>query len=350
LYVRQDADPTTELRCSALGQCIGDLTDDQLVAMSLLHDRLDAHARTSEALAKLTDAQLQSLLSAATPLGTGIGGTAAAMEVDGAQVFVKTVRLTDLERTAQNVQSTTNMFDLPLNYQYGLSSAGFGAWRELAAHQLTTHWVVSGACESFPLLHHWAVLPRSPVASADLERQVAAWNGSPRIRARLTAMERASASIVLFLERMPQDLVTFLAEGEPVPHWVEADLLALTAFLRERHFVHFDAHFGNILTDGRQLYLSDFGQALSSTFTLSPDEAAFLEAHRDFDRSYVAMKLFAVTKDPRYAELADVMKGFFARLGEGDRTAPLPESELAQASAFMTNRSSALAGSGSLRD
>lgn len=290
--------------------------------------RGDTHARVSAALARRSDAELQAAISAATPLGVGIGGTVAAFAIDGAQVFVKTVRLTDLERA---VRSTANLFELPLHYQYGLSSAGFGAWRELAAHELATQWVLSGACESFPLLHHWRVLPRSPAASPDLERQVAAWGGSSQIRARLAAMEKASASIVLFLERLPQDLKGFLDRAGAVPDWVDTQLLTVTTFLRERQFVHFDAHFGNILTDGRQLYLSDFGQALSATFTLTPAETAFLETHRDFDRSTVAMKLFAANQNPRYAEPAAVMNAFLARLKAGDWTAPFPRAELAQA-------------------
>jgi len=297
--------------------------------------RLEVHARIGRALATLTDAQLAGALTTATPLGTGIGGAVAAMEVEGAEVFVKTVRLTDLERAAANVHSTANLFGLPRCYQYGVSSAGFGAWRELAAHVLTTGWVTSGASAAFPLLHHWRVLPRSPTASPDLERQVAAWGGSPAIRTRLTAIDHASASVVLFLERLPHDLRTWLAAAREVPGWVERELLAVTAFLGARDFLHFDVHFQNVLTDGHHLYVSDFGQALSSTFTLDADELTFLERHRDFDRSYVVMKLFEVTGDPRHAAIAAVMNGFFAQL-RADRAAAFPETELARAWAART--------------
>lgn len=293
-------------------------------------DRLEAHARVGRALAQLTDARLAGALAAATPLGTGIGGTAAAMEVEGARVFVKTVRLTDLERVAENVHSTANLFGLPLCYQYGVSSAGFGAWRELAAHILATDWVTSGASAAFPLLHHWRVLPRSPAASPDLERQVAAWGGSAAIRSRLTAMEQASASVVLFLEHFPYDLRTWLGAAGEVPGWIERELLAVTSFLGAHDFLHFDVHFQNVLTDGQHLYLSDFGQALSRAFFLGADERAFLERHRDFDRSYVVMKLFDVTGDPRHAAIATTMRAFFAKLRAGDKAAPFPEEELAR--------------------
>ncbi|MFF2503082.1 hypothetical protein ACFVTY_06840 [Streptomyces sp. NPDC058067] len=49
--------------------------------------------------------------------------------------------------------------------------------------------------------------------------------------------------------------------------------------MNSRGLLHFDAHFQNILTDGRRLYFADFGLALSSRFDLSPSEAGFFERH-----------------------------------------------------------------------
>ena len=40
-------------------------------------------------------------------------------------------------------------------------------------------------------------------------------------------------------------------------------------FLKTKRFVHFDAHFGNYIADGKRLYLTDFGLALSEKFDLS---------------------------------------------------------------------------------
>ncbi len=53
-------------------------------------------------------------------------------------IFVKQIPLTDLEKQPENFRSTANIFKLPLSYQYGIGSAGFGAWRELATHIMTT--------------------------------------------------------------------------------------------------------------------------------------------------------------------------------------------------------------------
>jgi hypothetical protein len=54
-----------------------------------------------------------------------------------------------------------------------------------------------------------------------------------------------------------------------------------------KDFLHFDAHFENILTDGRTIFLADFGLALAAGFDLSSDEAVFYKQHATFDIDYV---------------------------------------------------------------
>jgi hypothetical protein len=73
----------------------------------------------------------------------------------------------------------------------GLGSAGFGAWRELAAHIMTTNWVLSDEHRAFALLYHWRVLP-GPAATegvfaefGGLDGAVAHWEGSAAVRDRL---------------------------------------------------------------------------------------------------------------------------------------------------------------------
>ena len=93
--------------------------------------RLAAHSAVSTTLASLTHRQLCELVDGGQRLGTSIGGAATLVQVNGVPVFVKRVPLTDLERRPENMRSTANLFRLPCNYQYGVGSAGFGAWREL---------------------------------------------------------------------------------------------------------------------------------------------------------------------------------------------------------------------------
>lgn len=267
--------------------------------------RLTAHSAVSTSLALCSDRALRELVDTAVPIGTGIGGKSALMEVAGTPVFVKRVPLTDLERQPEHVRSTANLFELPVFFQYGVGTIGgpgFGAWRELAVHTMTTNWVLAGECESFPLMYHWRVLPDStplPEELADVERAVAHWGGGPQVRRRIEALQQSSASVALFLEYIPQNLHQWLGTqvetGDEVSNracaMVERELAAGISFMNNHGLLHFDAHFENILTDGQRLYFADYGLSISSQFELSQDEADFFDRHQTYDRCYAATYL-----------------------------------------------------------
>ena len=178
--------------------------------------RLTAHSAVSTSLALRSDRALRELLDTAVPIGSGIGGKSALLEVAGTPVFVKRVPLTDPERHPEHVRSTANLFDLPVFCQYGIGAIGgpgFGAWRELAVHTMTTNWVLAAEHEGFPLMYHWRVLPDStalPEELADIERAVAYWGGGSQVRRRIQALQQSSASVALFLEYIPQNLHQWL--------------------------------------------------------------------------------------------------------------------------------------------
>ncbi|WP_194373270.1 protein kinase family protein, partial [Streptomyces alkaliphilus] len=261
-------------------------------------ERLVAHRTAATALTSCGDTELAALVAAAKPLGTGIGGRSALLEIDGVPVFVKRIPLTDTELRPENLRSTADLFDLPAFCHYGAGGPGFGAWRELAAHVMTHRWVLTGDDPRFPLLHHWRVLPEPapplPEELADIDRTVARWGGAPGVRHRLEEMATAGASLVLFLEYVPQDLHRWLGdrvrEGGDIADeaclMVERELLTGTLAMNARGLLHFDTHFGNVLTDGRRLHFTDHGLSLSSRFRLSPEHARFLDQHRDHDPCY----------------------------------------------------------------
>jgi hypothetical protein len=319
--------------------------------------RLDEHRTVAATLAALDDDELAAGLDAATPLGVGIGGRTARLDVGGVPVFVKRIPLTELERRPEHAGSTANLFGLPVWYQYGVGSTGFGAWRELATHHTTTEWVRTGVSPRFPLLHHWRVLPSPPAPLPDFGD----WDGHPAIARRIAAIDGATAGVVLFLEHLPLTLHEWLTErfeageGEQAVALAERELRAATDVLRARGMVHFDAHPRNVLTDGHRLYLADFGLALDRAFALSPAEAAFLQLHRDWDRwdterylvNWVCGRLApgadrtTLIRDggpglPRWArELIArcgptvlVLNDFYGRLIAGPKTTPYPVREL----------------------
>ncbi|RAG81065.1 protein kinase family protein [Streptacidiphilus pinicola] len=267
--------------------------------------RLTAHGAVSTALALHSDHALRALVDAAEPIGAGIGGKAALLEVAGVPVFVKRVPLTDLERQAEHVRSTANLLDLPLFCQYGvglIGGPGFGAWRELAVHTMTTNWVLAAEHEGFPLMYHWRVLPDTtplPEELADIERAVDYWEGRPQVGHRIEALRESSASIALFLEYIPQNLHQWLGTqieagdeaADRACAMVERELAAGTSFMNSRGLLHFDAHFENILTDGERLYFGDYGLAVHPGFELSPQETAFVDRSQSYDRAYTATYL-----------------------------------------------------------
>ncbi|MFK0256250.1 protein kinase family protein [Streptomyces sp. NPDC090445] len=350
--------------------------------------RLAAYGTVATSLSLLSDRRLGDIVASAPPVGSGIGGRSAELDVDGTRVFVKRVPLTDVETRPENVRSTANLFGLPMFYQYGVGSAGFGAWRELAVHTMTTNWVLGREYEGFPLMYHWRVLPDSPPEGfvdgfGGIDGAVAHWDGSPAVRERLEAVGRSSHSLVLFLEHVPQTLGTWLFEhrfehgfehredpapaGEDSPYaWAEDALARGAAFMSSRGLVHFDAHFRNLLTDGRLIYFADFGLALSSGFELSAAEERFLSDHLAYDRHYTASHLlryhlvdrvrggteadvflqeWIAGRRPdgvqpeiaaiigRHARAAVVLDGFHRRLLTESKRTPFPAAELDRAAA-----------------
>jgi hypothetical protein len=259
----------------------------------------------SAALARLDDRRLGRLVDAAPVVGSGVGGGAAALDVEGVPVFVKRIPLTDLEREPGNVRSTANLFGVPASCHYGVvrwPGPGFGAWRELAANTMTTSWVLTGRSDAFPLMYHWRVLPgAAPPADehVDVDRVVAYWGGSAAVRRRLDALARASASLVLFLEHVPHTLHDWLAarlaagpeSGAAACAMAGRRLPAAVDAMNANGLLHFDAHFGNVLTDGHRLYLADLGLAASPRFGLSADERDFLARNRSYDAAYARREL-----------------------------------------------------------
>ncbi|MFE4460197.1 protein kinase family protein [Nocardia tengchongensis] len=339
--------------------------------------RLHAYGAVSTALALHSDHALCELVDAAVPIGAGIGGKSALLEVAGTPVFVKRVPLTDLERLPEHVRSTANLFDVPPFYHYGvglIGGAGFGAWRELAVHTMTTNWVLAAEYECFPLMYHWRVLPDTtplPEELADIDRAVAYWDGRPQVRHRIEALRDSSASIALFLEYIPQTLHEWLnvqieAGDEAADRacaMVERELAAGTAFMNSRGLLHLDAHFWNILTDGRRLYFGDYGLSLSSAFDISPEEAVFFDRNQSYDRGFIAtylvnwlltalyglegretraakVRAIAEGKPPegipegaaavltRHAPVAAAMSAFMRAFQQASRSTPYPDGEI----------------------
>ena len=328
----------------------------------------------------MPDTELVDLLGQHGSESVSIGGRTRSVTIAGQPVFVKLVRLTDLERDAGST-CTANVFDLPTWYQYGVGegSTGFNAWREISAHRMASDWVVDGKCANFPLLYHWRELPgprhvETAANSAELARAIAFWGNSHAVETRLRALTDSSTVVAVFLEHFPFVLRRWLIDqltagpeqAETAVALVDQQLLAAVVHMRSEGLSHFDAHYDNVLTDGERIFLSDFGLATARQFQLTTTERRFFELTADHDLAYCTATLVntivgtlvgfagpmqrntflrqcalrgrsADLTGPvgdivlRYAGLASLVNDFYWQLHGGDRAAEYPAAEIAAA-------------------
>jgi hypothetical protein len=265
--------------------------------MNKLATRHKIYNSISSALACMSDGQLEQAISDGKALHKDIGGESLQIEIDNISIFVKKIPVTDLELQSDNYMSTSNIFNLPMCYQYGIGSAGLGVWRELAAHIMTSNWVLSRKIPNFPIMYHWRVLKDIDNNLMSYEEQIAFdkdssyWENNQEINLRLKAKALSSHYIYLFLEFIPSNLYDWLNQqlscDEDVAiraiKLIEGQMKETNDFMSSKKFLHMDAHLKNILTDGEQLYYSDFGLALSNEFTLSDIEKKFMQDNASYD-------------------------------------------------------------------
>jgi hypothetical protein len=251
--------------------------------------------RLSRWFAAQTDSSLAELVA---PVRTaGIGGATGVIDVDGGPVFVKRIPIT--RRELAEPGGTANVFGLPLYCQYGVGRPSFNVWRELVASQ-----AVSGS-DHFPALYHWRVLPgRPPSTVGQMGSGAGSGSGSGSgsgadpgaaaraIRRRWEELAAAPAGLVLFFEHIRYPLLEWL-DADPLGRveTLEQQLAEIVEVLREHQLLHMDGHFDNMRSDGRRIYLTDFGLATSPHFELSEAERDFAARHTGHDADYASMRL-----------------------------------------------------------
>ena len=258
-----------------------------MISANTLNSRSKTHYLISEKLDLWSDEKLQNFLLESNLIEQG--HTVLELPDTSSSVFVKLLPISTFELLPQNRFVTANIFQLPIFYQYRIGSSGFGAWRELKTHQLSNEFVLSGDCENFPLLHHWRILSLVPEHYDD-RTSLKQWGKNKEIQNRVSSIFEATSSVVLFLEYFPSTMTQYLTSqlsrfSDPISSLkqLENSMFKLLKFLRSNGVLHMDAHFDNILTDGKQIYLSDYGLSLSKKFKLSEIELKFFEQHHNFD-------------------------------------------------------------------
>jgi serine/threonine protein kinase len=227
-------------------------------------------------------------------------GTNHIIEIGNSKVFVKRIPVTDIEY--QNMFSTKNHYNIPTYYNYGVGSAGFGAFRELVTHIKTTNWVLGGEIENFPLMYHYRIVPcfdkKIEIEIEKDKEYIEKWNNNKNIQKYIIARKESKYEIVLFLEYIPYSLSEWLGKNREKVSKVVSEIRNTIIFLQKKEIIHFDIHLQNIITDGEKMYLTDFGLVLDKNFDLSEKEHEFFKQNFYYDYGEflcaVGMNLFSV--------------------------------------------------------
>ena len=73
--------------------------------------------------------------------------------------------------------------------------------------------------------------------------------------------------------------------------WIDNRLGLINRFLHKHGMVHFDAHIRNIVMNKQEIFLGDFGLAMSRNFELMQEEKDFLDCHHNYDRAMTALSI-----------------------------------------------------------
>jgi hypothetical protein len=272
--------------------------------------RRKKYFKLSSQIAQLDNVQLHSLFDNSESNKSSTGwGMSHTIVLGQSQVFVKRIPVTNIE--FDNQFSTKNIYNLPTYCNYGIgsiASTGFGIFRELISHIKTTNWVLEGKIATFPLMYHYRIMPfsgqRAAVNREDLKAYVEHWGNSENVGNYVFDRAIANYELVLFLEYIPHVLETWLRENPNTLQKSLDDIRTTIDFLRTKGIIHFDAHFRNILTDGEQTYLTDFGLVLDRSFALTSYEESFFEQNTFYDYGEVLRNLGHLIR-PSYCSCSD---------------------------------------------
>jgi hypothetical protein len=253
--------------------------------------RLRKYNQTSVRLQHTSTADLiTSMMQGIVGQGYGIHSI---VDVDGTNVFMKTIPITktDLDR----MYDTSNIHNLPMYYHYGVGSAGFGCWRELAFHLKASDWVVHNQCPHFPIVYHYRIVEEQTVASAFQTHPIRKqsfeyWGSNENIERYLQNRASTNHFIVLCLEYFPLTMRATTIIQDNVC-WYLKQIDTILSFLAQQEVIHFDAHLGNLVTDTTILVLTDFGLVLDKACRLSQPEISFFHRNGNYDKAKMIANL-----------------------------------------------------------
>jgi len=250
-----------------------------------MNNRLIKYNKTKDILHYTSTADLIKLVFKGI-VGQGYGINSI-INVNDTKIFTKVIPITKID--LENMYDTSNIHNIPMYYNYGVGSAGFGCWRELAFHIKASNWVIDNKCPNFPILYHYRIIENKTIATKFKKYKFNKikfeyWDSNENIELYIKNRSNTNHFIVMCLEYFPLTLYKTNIIKENV-YWYQKQILKIISFLKKQKVIHFDAHLGNLVTDEKILILTDFGLVLDKSFSLSKQEMSFFNRNTNYDKA-----------------------------------------------------------------
>lgn len=224
------------------------------------------------------------------------------------KIFIKAIPLSKLFK--DNPFNTSNLYDLPVYYNFGFGSAGINPYRELLLHIKTTNYILLNKCEFFPLLYHYRIIEDDDNdninSGLDLMKY---WDNDENIKIYLKDRIKSKHKIVFFLEYIPYVAYHYLENNRNFISNFYEQSNEIIKFCNKNGILHNDAHLGNfIIDDNKKVYLTDFGLSLDEEFKLDKNEKKFMKYNHKNDYYYIIKNIIHHYFDLNYKKLRDKHK------------------------------------------
>jgi serine/threonine protein kinase len=241
-------------------------------------NRYDLYNKLSNKLVALTDKELLELTNIQSEIKKW--GDHGVIKLAGNNLFFKKLPLSD--KFALSQFNTKNLYNIPVNCNYGFGSAGINPWRELITHIKTSNMVLTKEIDNFPLLYYYRIIKDdSHNFETGMNEKLLERFNFKNYHLYLEERAKCSYKIIMFLEYIPNMLFKFVNNDLNYVKYFFKESTKILDFLQTNGILHLDTHWGNYLVDDNgKLYLTDFGIVLDKNFDLDEKEKLFMKKNK----------------------------------------------------------------------
>jgi len=241
-------------------------------------NKYELYKKLSEKLAVLTDKEILELTNVQSEIKKW--GDHGVIKLGGNNLFFKKLPLS--EKFVLNQFNTKNLYNIPVNCNYGFGTAGVNPWRELITHIKTSNWVLTKEIENFPLLYYYRIIKdNNHNFETGMNEKLLERFNFKNYHLYLEERAKCNYKIVMFLEYIPNMLYNYIEKDINYVKYFFKESTKILDFLQTNGILHLDTHWGNYLVDENgKLYLTDFGIVLDKNFNLDEKEKLFMKKNK----------------------------------------------------------------------